>query len=284
MGGADGGKYKLSYAGDGIVDIHELAADKLAADGPPIKIKFLEPEHLDGVLLETEGASFKIGDRTILRGLKFNVQPGCRIAVVGENGAGKTTLLRLLMGEQWLDNKSTRHRKLKIAQVTQNHLQDLQSQLNKTCVEYLRHCLPAPEPGNDSSLSNRSSDQVIISYFANFSLGPQAKQKIGSLSGGQKARLTLATQVWCRPHLLLLDEPTNHLDMETLDALAEALKEFAGATIIVSHNSHFLSHVCNELWVVADGTLTSSGQGEQQFNTKFSAYRRAALKKLKTGT
>ena len=87
---------------------------------------------------------------------------------------------------------------LKIAQVTQNHLQDLESHLSKTCVEYLRYCLPAPEPGNDSNLSNRSSDQVIISYFANFSLAPQAKQKIGSLSGGQKARLTLATQVWCR--------------------------------------------------------------------------------------
>eukprot|EP00930_Biecheleria_cincta_P041812 TRINITY_DN28720_c0_g1_i1.p1 TRINITY_DN28720_c0_g1~~TRINITY_DN28720_c0_g1_i1.p1 ORF type:complete len:818 (-),score=144.84 TRINITY_DN28720_c0_g1_i1:155-2608(-) len=281
LGAADGGKYRLSYAHEGIVDIHELAAEKLAADGPPIKIKFLVPEELHGVLLEAEGAAFKIGDRTILKGLKFNVQPGGRVAVVGENGAGKTTLLRLLMGEQWPDNKSTRHRKLKIAQVTQNHLQDLESHLSETCVGYLRHCLPAPEPGNDSILSNRSSDQTIISYFANFSLGPQAKQKIGSLSGGQKARLTLATQVWCRPQLLLLDEPTNHLDMETLDALAEALKEFAGATIIVSHNSHFLKHVCNELWVVANGTLTSSGRGEEQFNTMFNAYRRAALKKLK---
>jgi len=261
-----------------------LAAEKLAADGPPVKIKFLVPEELQGVLLETEGASFKIGDRTILRDLKLNVQPGCRIAVVGENGAGKTTLLRLLMGEQWSDNKSTRHRKLKIAQVTQNHLQDLESHLRETCIEYFRDCLPAPEPGNDISLSNRSSDHVILSYFANFGLGPQGKQKIGSLSGGQKARLTLAAQVWHRPHLLLLDEPTNHLDMETLDALAEALKDFAGAAIIVSHNSHFLNTVCNELWIVANGTLTSSGRGDRQFNTKFSEYRRAALRKLRAGS
>lgn len=284
LGAADGGKYRMSYAGEGIVDIHELAAEKLAADGPPVKIKFLVPEELQGVLLETEGASFKIGDRTILRDLKLNVQPGCRIAVVGENGAGKTTLLRLLMGEQWSDNKSTRHRKLKIAQVTQNHLQDLESHLRETCIEYFRDCLPAPEPGNDISLSNRSSDHVILSYFANFGLGPQGKQKIGSLSGGQKARLTLAAQVWHRPHLLLLDEPTNHLDMETLDALAEALKDFAGAAIIVSHNSHFLNTVCNELWIVANGTLTSSGRGDRQFNTKFSEYRRAALRKLRAGS
>lgn len=271
----------MTYAHEGIVDIHELAAGKLAADGPQVKIKLLEPEELQGVLLEAEKADFKIGNRTILTGVRINIQPGCRIAVVGPNGAGKTTLLRLLQGEQWPDTKSTRHRKLKIAHVTQNHLQDLESSLNITCVDYFRSCLPAAEPGSNADLSNRSADQTLITYLANFGLGPQSRQKVGSLSGGQKARLTLAAHVWFRPHLLLLDEPTNHLDMDTLDALADALTEFAGAAIIVSHNQHFLNSVCNELWVVSDGRVTSSGRGEEAFNSKFSAYRRTALKKLK---
>lgn len=221
-----------------------------------------------------------------MNNISLNVQLGSQVAVVGPNGAGKTTLLRLLQGEQWPDNDSIRHRKLKIAHVTQNHLQDLESHLLESCVNYFRSLLPAAEPGNDTGLSKKATDQVLITYLANFSLGPQAKQKIGSLSGGQKARLALATQVWFRPHLLLLDEPTNHLDMETLDALAQALKEFAGASIIVSHNSHFLQSVCNELWVVSDGTLTSSGRGETQFLTKFAAYRKScksALKKVKVG-
>jgi len=189
--------------------------------------------------------------------------------------------LRLLQGEQWDDNAGRRHRKLKIAHVTQNHLQDLESHLCETCVDHFRSLLPAPEPGNDAGLSNRATDHVLITYLAGFSLGPQARQKIGSLSGGQKARLALATQVWFRPHLLLLDEPTNHLDMETLDALAQALQEFAGASIIVSHNSHFLKSVCNELWTVSNGTLTSSGRDEAQFAAKFHAYRKTALRKLR---
>jgi len=264
-----------------VQDIHEVAADKLAADGPQVKIKLLEPEELQGALLETENASFKIDGRAILTGVKINVQPGCRVAVVGANGAGKTTLMRLLNGEQWPDSKSSRHRKLKISYVTQTHLQDLESCLNETCVDYFRSCLPAPEPGNSADLTNRASDQTLIAYLANFGLGPQSRQKVGTLSGGQKARLTFASKVWFRPHLLLLDEPTNHLDMDTLDALADALKEFAGAVIIVSHNQHFLKNVCNELWVVADGKVTSSGRREENFSSKFNAYRRATLKKVK---
>merc|ERR1711959_18536 len=96
-------------------------------------------------------------------------------------------------------------------------------------------------------LTSTSSEQALFGYLATFSLSAQAKQKIGTLSGGQKARLAIATRVWFRPHLLLLDEPTNHLDMESLDALAEALRNFAGAAVIVSHNQDFLKSVCKEL-------------------------------------
>jgi ATPase subunit of ABC transporter with duplicated ATPase domains len=281
--GANGGRYHVGPAMNvAPIDIHELAADKLSPDGVKIKMKLPEPEELDGVLLETESASFKIEDRVILRGVKINIQPKSRIAVVGPNGAGKTTLLRLLQGEQWPDTKAQRHRKLKIAHVSQNHLQDLEAHLAEAAVDYFRTCLPTAGPMSDATaLSSTSSDQALITFLANFGLGPQARQKVGTLSGGQKARLAFATQVWYKPHVLLLDEPTNHLDMDTLDALGEAVREFAGAVVIVSHNQHFLSAVCNELWTVDKGQVVCSGRGSEIFASKFAEYRRAALRKLK---
>jgi ATP-binding cassette subfamily F protein 3 len=283
--GANGGRYHLGPAMNAApIDIHELAADRLASDGPKAKITLPEPEQLNGVLLETENANFRIAEanRTILRGVKINLQPQSRIAVVGPNGAGKTTLLRLLQGEQWPESGAQRHRKLKIAHVSQNHLQDLEAHLTVACVDYFRGCLPAPEADSDSAaLSNKSSDQTLITYLAGFGLSPQARQKVGTLSGGQKARLAFAAQVWFRPHVLLLDEPTNHLDMDTLDALEEALRHFPGAAVIVSHNQRFLTSVCTELWTVDNGKVSCSGCGSEIFASKFADYRRAVLRKLK---
>merc|ERR1712070_463236 len=154
--------------------------------------------------------------------------------------------------------------------------------LLESCIEYFRGCLPPPELGADpGALSNKALDQTLIAYLANFSLGPQAKQKVGTLSGGQKARLAFAAQVWTKPHMLLLDEPTNHLDMDVLDALGDALKDFTGAVVVVSHNQHFLETVCNELWTVDGGKVICSGRGRDVFASKFKDYRRAALQKLK---
>merc|ERR1739841_241048 len=155
-------------------------------------------------------------------------------------------------GEQWPQNKAQRHPKLKVAHISQHHLERLEDHLTQTCVDWMRGVLPALEPGQDpnATLSNVAKDESLFAYLATFGLGSIAKQKVGTLSGGQKARLAFSAQVWCRPHLLLLDEPTNHLDIETLDALADALKSFPGAVVIVSHNQSFLSDVCNELWTV----------------------------------
>merc|ERR1712232_993220 len=105
-------------------------------------------------------------------------------------------------------------------------------------------------------------------------------QKLGTLSGGQEARLAFASQVWHRPQLLLLDEPTNHLDVETLDSLGEALRSFVGAAVIVSHNQHFLTSVCNELWTVDSGRVMCSAPGSE-FSQQFTTYRKMALRQLR---
>merc|ERR1711972_70105 len=241
---------------------------KLSEEGK-VKFKLPEPELLKGNLLELDGASFTIAavSRTILKNVNLALEPQSRVAVVGTNGAGKTTLLRWLEGEQWPNNKAYRHPKLKVAHVSQHHLEALEEHLG--------------EPGQDpnTTLSNVAKDELLFAYLASFGLGRLGKQKIGTLSGGQKARLAFSAQVWYRPHLLLLDEPTNHLDIEALDALADALKAFQGAAVIVSHNQAFLSDVCSELWIVEAGVVRCTGRGIENFATEFAAYRRKVLKK-----
>lgn len=279
------GRLELVNYNGKVCEVKALA-EELTAD-EKMKIKLPEAGQLSGILLALEGASFTIAEvnRTILRNVKLSLEPQSRVAVVGTNGAGKTTLLRWLEGAQWpQDSKARRHPKLKVAHVSQHHLERLEDHLNETCVDYLRSVLPDLEPGSDpnTTLSNVSRVDMLHGYLANYGLGGIAKQKLGTLSGGQKARLAFAAEVWHKPHLLLLDEPTNHLDVETLDALSEALRSFQGATVIVSHNQGFLTDVCNELWTVDAGKVACSGRGSENFAREFSAYRRKVLKQIKS--
>merc|ERR1712048_1287549 len=146
-----------------------------------------------------DGASFTISEinRTILKNVKLTIEPQSRVAVVGSNGAGKTTLLRWLEGEQWPHNNAKRHPKLKLAHVSQHHLERLEDHLTETCVGWLRGVLPPLEPGQDpnTTLSNVARDEVLFTYLAGFGIqGNIGKQKVGTLSGGQKARLAFAAQ------------------------------------------------------------------------------------------
>lgn len=279
------GRLELVNYNGKVCDVKALA-EELTVD-EKMHIKLPEAGQLSGILLALDGASFTIAEvnRTILRNVKLSLEPQSRVAVVGTNGAGKTTLLRWLEGAQWpQDSKARRHPKLKVAHVSQHHLERLEDHLNETCLDYLRSVLPSLEPGTDpnATLSNVSRADMLHGYLANYGLGGIARQKLGTLSGGQKARLAFAAEVWHKPHLLLLDEPTNHLDVETLDALSEALRIFQGATVIVSHNQGFLTEVCNELWTVDGGKVTCSGRGSDNFAKEFSAYRRKVLKQIKS--
>jgi ATPase subunit of ABC transporter with duplicated ATPase domains len=279
------GRLELVNYNGKVCEVKALA-EELVAD-EKMKIRLPEAGQLSGILLALDGASFTIteANRTILRNVKLSLEPQSRVAVVGTNGAGKTTLLRWLEGAQWpQDSKARRHPKLKVAHVSQHHLERLEDHLTETCLDYLRSVLPNLEPGSDPNtiLSNVASETLLHGYLANYGLGGIAKQKLGTLSGGQKARLAFAAEVWHKPHLLLLDEPTNHLDVETLDALSDALRTFQGATVIVSHNQGFLTEVCNELWTVDAGKVSCSGRGSENFSKEFSAYRRKVLRQIKS--
>lgn len=170
---------------------------------------------------------------------------GSRIAVIGKNGSGKSTLVKLLCGELSVKGGEFRsHPNLKIAHITQHHIEHLGAYLEHTPVEYfmIHH--------------KANNKQEVRQFLGGFGLvGPLALQLIGTLSGGQKARLAFATVMYSAPHVLILDEPTNHLDSDSLESLATAVNGFAGAVVIVSHNQQFMSQCAKEMWTVANGRV-----------------------------
>lgn len=198
------------------------------------------------VTLDKAAVGYDSTGSTVLDGVTACVAARSRIAVVGENGAGKSTLLRLLSGELVpTAGEVRRHPQLRVAHVRQHHAEALFAHRG---VSAAAHC---------------------VATFACTDLEARAKLgKVGvtgavsllpmrSLSGGQQARVSLALLLWDDPHVILLDEPTNHLDMSAIDALAEALRTFDGAAVVVSHNRGFCAAFCRELWVVGKGTVTA---------------------------
>ena len=191
-------------------------------------------------------AALAEGGSALLSSLTLQVNAGSRIGVLGENGVGKTTLVRLLDGSLSASRGEVhRAHGLRVATVSQHQLERLQPHLDGSSLAFLMAELtaqgetPPPKP------------QEVLNHLGSFGLaGDLAKQPIGVLSGGQKARLNMASVMWCKPHVLILDEPTNHLDSDALEALQLGIGGFGGAIVAISHSMPFLGAFCSELWVV----------------------------------
>ena len=184
-------------------------------------------------------------DEWLLQDMSLNVSYVSRIAIVGKNGAGKSTLLKLLCGELTVNSGEFHsHPNLKVAHIAQHHIEHLGSFLECTPVDYFMQ------------QHHAKSEQEARQFLGGFGLvGPLALQLIGTLSGGQKARLAFATVMYTQPHVLILDEPTNHLDTDSLESLAVAVENFEGAVVTVSHNQDFMSRCAKEMWTVANGRV-----------------------------
>lgn len=181
----------------------------------------------------------------IYQNLDFGIDLDTRVALVGPNGAGKSTLLKLISGELIpSDGLIRRHSHLKIGRYHQ-HLAE-QLDLNLSALEYMMKCYP--------EVKEREEMRKIIGRYG--LTGQQQICPIRNLSDGQRCRVTFAWLAWQCPHLLLLDEPTNHLDIETIDALAEAINDFDGGMILVSHDFRLISQVTEEIWVCEKKTIT----------------------------
>ena len=218
--------------------------------------EFKEPANLPNPMLAISDASFGYVDdegvpTTILSGVNRSVLAGQRIGILGANGQGKSTLVKTIARTmKALGGSVTEGKGLNIGYFAQQELDVLRPAENP-----LEHMIRmAKELGLDAKQPSREQD--LRSYLGSFNFsGDMVKQAVGTMSGGEKARLVLAMIVWQRPNLLLLDEPTNHLDLATREALAMALNDFDGTVMLVSHDRALLRSVCEDFWMVGRGVV-----------------------------
>jgi ATP-binding cassette subfamily F protein 3 len=230
----------------------------VTSDVRPIEIP--HPERLPSppiIALDRVAVGYEPG-RPVLSRLSMRIDNDDRIALLGSNGNGKSTLVKLIAGKlDPFDGSVTRAQKLKIAYFAQHQLDELHE--NESPYDHVRALMPdAPEA--------RIRARVGAIGFS----GEAADTKVARLSGGEKARLMLALATFDAPHLLILDEPTNHLDIDSRSALIEAINDFPGATLLVSHDRHLLDACADRLWLVADGEVNA-------FDGDLNDYRRRVL-------
>jgi ATP-binding cassette subfamily F protein 3 len=177
----------------------------------------------------------------VLHDVSLTVGRGSRLGVLGRNGAGKTTLIRTAVGELApLAGELQRSRTVRIGYFAQQEVDGLRADDSAL--------------GHMQRLAPDEREQVLRDWLGRFAFrGEDATRPVGPMSGGERARLALAMLVWARPQLLVLDEPTNHLDATTRDALADALAEFDGALLLVSHDRYLLRATVDQFLRVADG-------------------------------
>ncbi|CAN6351694.1 unnamed protein product [Urochloa humidicola] len=183
-------------------------------------------------------------DNLIYKSLDFGVDLDSRIALVGPNGAGKSTLLKLMTGDLTpLDGMVRRHNHLRIAQYHQHLAEKLD--LDMSALAYMMKEYPGTE------------EEKMRSAVGRFGLSGKAQvMPMKNLSDGQRSRVIFAWLAYRQPQLLLLDEPTNHLDIETIDSLAEALNEWDGGLVLVSHDFRLINQVAQEIWVCENQAVT----------------------------
>ncbi|QIX96084.1 ABC transporter ATP-binding protein [Cedecea sp. FDAARGOS_727] len=209
----------------------------------PFQFSFRAPENLPNPLLRMEKVSAGYGERIILNSIKLNLVPGSRIGLLGRNGAGKSTLIKLLAGElEPLQGEIGLAKGIKLGYFAQHQLEYLRA--DESPLQHLARLAP------------RELEQQLRDYLGGFGFqGDKVTEVTARFSGGEKARLVLALVVWQRPNLLLLDEPTNHLDLDMRQALTEALIDFEGALVVVSHDRHLLRSTTDDLYLVHDGKV-----------------------------
>lgn len=210
----------------------------------PFEFHFKELEKCSNPLLSLDRVDVGYSEgNPVIKNVSLRLSPSDRIGILGENGAGKSTLIKLLAGEiPPLGGSLNLSPKLKIGYFSQHQVEQLN--LKTTPFEHLLEIAP------------KTSEQSIRDYFGGFGFsGDKVYQQVGSFSGGEKARLTLALIVWQNPHLLLLDEPTNHLDIEMREALSLALQEFEGALVVISHDRQLIAETTEMLYLINEGRM-----------------------------
>ena len=211
------------------------------------EFEFREPQNLPNPMLSFDALDCGYGSTAIVRAFSRSVLAGQRIGILGANGQGKSTLVKTIARAlPALGGRTTEGKGLVIGYFAQQEL-DVLSLGDGPLMHLVRLA---------RDVGPAAREQELRDFLGRFRFtGDMVTQAVGSLSGGEKARLVLAMLVWQRPNLLLLDEPTNHLDLTTREALSIALNEFEGTVMLVSHDRALLREVCDEFWLVAGGRV-----------------------------
>ncbi len=245
--------------------LKEEMVEAPSSDGPTVGFKFPQPQRSGQRVITLEKVKFGYGEKTIYENLNFEAERGQRIVLVGPNGAGKSTLLKLLAdvlqpqaGERKLGHN------VKYGYFSQHRAQTLNPQ----------HTVWQEA----SDTPQRVTEQFIRNILGSFLFrGDDIYKPVSVLSGGEKSRLALVKLLLDPPNLLLMDEPTTHLDMNSVDALIEALKQFEGTLIFISHDVHFIRALATHVTRVEAGQLRHFPGGYQYYLDKTHQSARAAL-------
>ncbi|QDA56829.1 ABC-F family ATP-binding cassette domain-containing protein [Thermomonas aquatica] len=224
--------------------LEKLAGTEAVRVERGVSIQLPAPARLPNSLLSLRDADCGYGPgATILRNVGFGLEAGDRIGLLGVNGAGKSTLVKTLVGELApMSGERIAHPDLRIGYFAQHTVESLV--MGTSPIDHLKE------------LSPNTATQEFRNFLGGWQFpGDRAFEVIDNFSGGEKARLALALLAWNKPNLLLLDEPTNHLDLEMREALAEALSDFDGAIVMVSHDRHLIGLVSDQYWRVHDGIV-----------------------------
>jgi ATP-binding cassette subfamily F protein 3 len=230
-----------------------------------IEFQFPEPEELAPplIVMDNVAVGYEPG-KAILNKLNLRLDPDERIALLGANGNGKSTMAKLLAGRlQPMAGDLRRSRKLKVGYFAQHQTDELD--LDATPLLSMERVAP------------KLNAEKCRAHLAQFGLDVmRANTKVGSLSGGEKARLLLALMSHGAPNILLLDEPSNHLDIDSRQALVQAINEFAGAVVLISHDPHLIELTVDRFWLVKDGLC-------RQFDGDLADYRDLVLTEDRAG-
>ncbi|SGZ50340.1 CIC11C00000005218 [Sungouiella intermedia] len=239
---------KSSEAQSRIKKLEKLPVLEPPEDDKVITFNFPDPDGLSPPILQMHDVTFEL-----------DVQMDSRIAFCGGNGTGKTTLLKLLLGQLApLEGHISKNGRLRIGYFAQHHVDAMD--LNLSAVSWMAQAFPG------------KSDEEYRRHLGSFGItGSLGLQKMQLLSGGQKSRVAFAALCLNQPHILILDEPSNHLDTQGLDALADALINFKGGVLMVSHDVSTIERVCNEIWVSENSTV-------QRFPGNIHDYKKHILK------
>ncbi|EGD88377.1 hypothetical protein H112_04859 [Trichophyton rubrum D6] len=240
-------RYNASKAAEAQSRIKKL--EKMPVLEPPeseytVQFKFPDVEKLSPPIIQMTDVTFGYTkDNNLLRNVDLDVQLDSRIGIVGPNGAGKTTVLKLLTGQlQPSSGLISQHPRLRIGFFAQHHVDALD--MTTSAVGFMAKKYPG------------KTEEEYRRHLGAFGItGMTGLQKLELLSGGQKSRVAFACISLTNPHILVLDEPSNHLDIEAMDALTDALNNFQGGVLIVSHDVTMVQNVCTSLWVCDKGTV-----------------------------